>query len=52
MTRKTIAKNMGHDWQADNSKSKDRLGLKYRSLELSINEMFQQMIDQGAFKKL
>ena len=43
---------MGHDWQADNSKSKDRLGLKYRSLELSINEMFQQMIDQGAFKKL
>jgi dihydroflavonol-4-reductase len=51
MTRKTIAKNMGHDWQADNSKSKDRLGLKYRSLELSITEMFQQMIDQGAFKK-
>jgi dihydroflavonol-4-reductase len=42
---------MGHDWSADNSKSKDRLGLNYRSLELSINEMFQQMIDQGAFKK-
>ncbi|MAW27152.1 MAG: diaminohydroxyphosphoribosylaminopyrimidine deaminase, partial [Actinobacteria bacterium] len=39
------------DWSADNSKSKDGLGLNYRSLELSINEMFQQMIDQGAFKK-
>ena len=51
MTRKTIARNMGHVWSADNSKSKDRLGLNYRSLELSINEMFQQMIDQGAFKK-
>ena len=51
MTRKVIAKNMGHSWKADNSKSKEKLGLEYRSLNTSIIEMFQQIIDEGSFKK-
>ena len=52
MTRRLIAKNMGHKWRADNSKSKEELGIEYRSLDTSINEMFQQMIDQGYIKPL
>ena len=52
MTRRLIAKNMGHKWRADNSKSKEELGIEYRSLDTSINEMFQQMIDQGYIKSL
>jgi dihydroflavonol-4-reductase len=51
MTRRVIAKNMGHPWKADNSKSKEKLGLEYRSLKSSITDMFQQMIDEGSFKK-
>ena len=51
MTRKLISKNMGHSWRADNSKSKEKLGIEYRSIETSINEMFQQMIDEGKFKQ-
>ena len=46
-----ISKNMKHKWLADNGKSKQKLGIEYRSLEISINEMFQQMIDQGAFER-
>ena len=51
ITRKVISKNMKHKWLADNAKSKQKLGIEYRSLEISINEMFQQMIDQGAFER-
>jgi dihydroflavonol-4-reductase len=51
MTRKVIAKNMGYSWKADNSKSTEKLGIEYRSLKSSIIEMFQQMIDEGSFKK-
>ena len=51
MTRKVITKNMGHNWKADNSKSKEKLGVEYRSLKSSITDMFQQMINEGAFKK-
>ena len=47
MTRKMITKNMGHRWRADNGKSREKLGIEYRSIRSSINEMFQQMIDEG-----
>ena len=46
------SKNIGHSWKADNSKSTEKFGIKYRSLKVSIIEMFQQMIDEGSFKKL
>lgn len=51
MTRKIIAKNMGHFWRADNGKSREKLGIEYRSVKSSINEMFQQMIDEGHLKR-
>ena len=51
ITRKVISKNMKHKWLADNTKSIQKLGIEYRSLKISINEMFQQMIDQGAFER-
>ena len=51
MTRKIISKNMGHSWRADSSKSKEKLGMEYRSIETSIKEMFQQMIDEGQLKR-
>lgn len=50
-TREMISKNVGHSWKADNSKSKENLGMKYRNTETSVTEMFQQMIDAGVFKK-
>lgn len=50
-TREMISKNVGHSWKADNSKSQEKLGMKYRSTETAITEMFQQMIDADVFKK-
>ena len=42
---------MGHKWLADNAESKQKLGIEYRSPEVSMNEIFQQMIDKGAFER-
>ena len=47
MTRKIISLNVNVPWKADNSKSKHELGVTYRPLEESLNEMFQQLIDCG-----
>ncbi len=48
-SRKMISRNFGHPWRADNSKSVSALGLSYNSLKSSMEEMFQQMIDQKRF---
>ena len=48
-SRKMISRNFGHPWHADNSKSVSALGLSYTSLKSSMEEMFQQMIDQKRF---
>jgi len=50
-TRPMIAKNMGHAWRGDNSKSKRALGLEYGPVETAVTDMFQQMIDAGAVSK-
>jgi len=50
-SRKMISLNMGHKWLADNTKSVEKLGVTYSSLNTSAEEMFQQMIDQGEFNK-
>ena len=50
-SRKMISLNMGHKWRADNSKSIEKLGMKYSSLKDSTEEMFQQMIDEGQIVK-
>lgn len=43
LTRESIAKNVGHPWQADNSKSKRELGVNYRPFEESVCDMFEQL---------
>lgn len=47
LTRKYISRNIGLPFVADNRKGIDMLGLKYRSLDTSLVEMFQQLIDSG-----
>ncbi|MFL2929905.1 MAG: NAD-dependent epimerase/dehydratase family protein [Candidatus Micropelagos sp.] len=48
-SRKMISRNFGQPWRADNSKSVSALGLSYTSLKSSMEEMFQQMINQKRF---
>jgi dihydroflavonol-4-reductase len=50
-TRKYVQNNVNVDIHFDNTKSKDILGIKYKSLDDTMNDMFQQMIDAGAFEK-
>ena len=49
MTRKIISLNVNVPWKADNSKSIRELGVSYRPMEESLNDMFQQMVDNGVF---
>jgi len=49
--RKMISLNVGYKWQVDNSKSLKELGMKYRPIEVSIVDFFQQMIDNNVFSK-
>jgi dihydroflavonol-4-reductase len=51
VTRKAIWKNVDVPWRADNSKGVRELGVTYRPLKESMEEMFQQMIDAGYFEK-
>ncbi len=48
-TRKMIRLNVGYHWRVDNTKSTRMLGMKYRPVEESIVDMFQQMIDNNFF---
>ncbi|HPF49962.1 MAG TPA: NAD-dependent epimerase/dehydratase family protein [Draconibacterium sp.] len=45
LTRKSISLNMNLPFKADNSKSINELGMTYRPLNESMNDMFQQLID-------
>ena len=49
MTRKVISRNIGLPWKADNSKGVRELGLSYRPLDESVENFFQQMVDNGVF---
>jgi len=51
ITRRMVARNMGHPWDADNSKSRRELGMEYRALDGALTEMFQQLIDTGRIAK-
>ncbi|WP_414650266.1 NAD-dependent epimerase/dehydratase family protein [Duganella sp.] len=52
VTRKLVARNVGLPWKADNGKSVAQLGMTYRPLDVSIQDMFQQMIDSGQLPSL
>lgn len=45
LTRKSITLNMNLPFKADNTKSIKELGMIYRPLKESMNDMFQQLID-------
>lgn len=49
VTRKYVSRNVGLPFKSDNSKSKKELGMDYLPLEQSMNDMFQQMIDNKVF---
>ncbi len=51
MTRKIVSLNVNVPWRADNGKSIRELGVSYRPLAESMNDMFQQLVESGAFKK-
>ncbi len=48
--RKMIWLNIGYHWLVDNTKSKTELAMKYRPVEESIIDFFQQQVDAGYFK--
>jgi len=49
--RQFVKDNMGYPWKADNSKIKKDLGIEFRPISTSVNEMFSQMIDSGYLPK-
>ncbi len=51
LTRQYVKDNVGHPWKADNTKSREQLGMQYRPIKDTINEFFQQIIDTGVFNK-
>jgi len=50
LTRKVVSRNVGLPWKADNGKSRRELGLTYRSLEETVVDFFQQMVDTGVLQ--
>lgn len=46
MTRQFVARNVDIPWRADNSRSRNELGISYRPLEESMNEFFAQLSEQ------
>ena len=49
--RAFVARNANIDWRGDNSKSQTALGLSYRPLKETVEDMFAQMAERGAFTK-
>ena len=45
MSRKFVSRNVGHRWNADNSKSVRVLGVSYRPLKETLTEHFEQLVE-------
>ena len=50
-TRQFVARNVGYPWRADTSKSRRELGMTYRPMKVTIEDMVEQMLEAGAFAK-
>ncbi|HKY92120.1 MAG TPA: aldehyde reductase [Nevskiaceae bacterium] len=50
ITRKFVSTNVGWPLKLDNSRSRKALGLKYLPVQKTLNEHFQQLIDDGLLK--
>jgi nucleoside-diphosphate-sugar epimerase len=46
-TRKVVSRNIDLPWRGDSTKSREKLGMVYRSLETTLFDHFQQLIDEG-----
>lgn len=51
LSRTYVKKNWGYKAYFDNSKSKKELGLEYTNVDKAIQDMYQQMIDNGVVSK-
>lgn len=51
MTRREVAKTVGYPWVANNTKSKEKLGMEYRPLETTMVEFVNQLRDAGEIAK-
>lgn len=51
MTRKGVWRNVDVPINLDNSKSKKELGIEYHSLESTMQDMFQQLVEEGVVTK-
>jgi len=49
-TRKFIKNNVNIPWKADNSKIKKELGIEFRPFKETLEESFQNLIDEGVLK--
>jgi len=47
LTRRFVSRNIGVPFRADNSKSRESLGITYRPLAETVGDHVQQLIDQG-----
>ncbi|WP_413616134.1 NAD-dependent epimerase/dehydratase family protein [Halomonas cupida] len=47
VSRRFVARNVGHPWRADNTRSRRDLGLHYRPMQESMEDMFVQMIERN-----
>lgn len=47
LSRTFVSRNVGYPMLCDNSKSIANLGMQYRPLDVSVTELFQQLIDNG-----
>jgi nucleoside-diphosphate-sugar epimerase len=50
-TRKIVSRNIGYQFVADNSKSREKLGINYRPLKESMSDFFKQLEENNAFTK-
>jgi len=49
-TRKVVSLNIDRPWRSDNTKSREKLGMRYRDLDTTLAEHFQQLVDAGLVK--
>ncbi|MFR9795106.1 NAD-dependent epimerase/dehydratase family protein [Streptomyces sp. MS06] len=48
LTRTFVSRNVNHPWHADNGKSRRELGMEYRRLRESMEDMFEQLVERGS----
>lgn len=51
LSRRYVARNVGHPFRADNARSRQALGIRYRPLRETVEEMFGWMIAEGWFAR-